>query len=247
MQFFIIRHCQSENNELWIRTGSENGRSSDPSLTAVGFQQVKVLVDFLAGSSSQGSVGRPDGPTNGGFGITHLYCSLMRRSVETAAPIAEALGLPLTARCDIHERGGIYLKDPQTEIKKGLPGLNREYFQTHYPKMILPESLGSEGWWNRPYEERAEALTRARHFFTWLDQRHGGTEDRVAIVSHGGFIQSLLSVLLGTTLVNQEFGASREIWIKSNNGSISRIDFWDEGIRLTYLNRVDFYPPNLIT
>ncbi len=247
MQLFFIRHCQSENNALWRRTGSDNGRSSDPSLTEIGFQQAQILADFLSASSAQGRVGKPNGTSDNDFGFTHLYCSLMRRAIQTGTPIAEALGLPLIAHYDIHERGGIYYKDPNSETNKGLPGPNRDHFQTHHPQLILPESLGTDGWWNRPYEDQEEALTRARNFYAWLEVQHGGTEDRVAIISHGGFFQSLLSILLGASLVNTEIEPSREIWIKSNNGAISRFDFWEEAIRLTYLNRVEFYPPELTT
>jgi 2,3-bisphosphoglycerate-dependent phosphoglycerate mutase len=247
MQFYIIRHCQSENNALWKQTGSEHGRSSDPALTDLGHQQAQVLADFLARSAAQGPVGKPDGLGDEAFGITHLYCSLMRRSVQTATYIAEALDLPLIARDDIHERGGIYQKNPHTEINEGLPGPNRDHFQTHHPELILPQSVSAEGWWNRTYEEKEDALQRATLFLAWLEDHHGDTDDRVAIVSHGGFIQSLFSILLGTTLVYEGPKFTREIWIKSNNGSISRVDFWEDGIRFTYLNRVDFFPPHLVT
>jgi len=236
MQLFIIRHCQSENNALWRENGSDDGRFPDPSLTDIGHQQAQILANFLASTSGTEA-----------FGITHLYCSLMRRSVQTATPIAGALDLPLLAHNDIHERGGIYLKNPQTEINEGLPGPNRDHFQAHHPHLILPESLGEEGWWNRPYEEREDALPRARRFFTWLEESHGGTDDRVAIISHGGFVQSLFSILLGAAMVFTTTESSRELWIKTNNGSISKVDFWEEAIRFTYLNRVEFYPPHLIT
>jgi broad specificity phosphatase PhoE len=32
MQLYYIRHAQSENNDLWDRTGSDQGRSEDPKL-----------------------------------------------------------------------------------------------------------------------------------------------------------------------------------------------------------------------
>lgn len=247
MQLYIIRHCQSENNALWRRTGSEIGRSSDPGLTDIGLQQAQILAEFLAAASANGPDGTPDSTGVDRFDFTHLYCSLMQRSVQTGSPIAAVLGLPLVAHGDIHERGGIYLRDYEAEVNRGLPGPNRNYFQEHHPYLTLPDSLGEEGWWDRAYEEREQALDRARKFFNWLEKTHGSTEDRVAIISHGGFIQSLYSVLLGTDLNFSDGQSSREIWIKSNNGSISRLDFWDHSIRLAYLNRMEFYPPHLVT
>ena len=47
MQFYFIRHGQSENNALWERTGSSEGRSEDPELTALGHRQAKRLAQFL--------------------------------------------------------------------------------------------------------------------------------------------------------------------------------------------------------
>ncbi|MDX1415058.1 MAG: histidine phosphatase family protein [Candidatus Promineifilaceae bacterium] len=247
MQLFIIRHCESENNALWKRTGSDNGRFSDPALTTVGQQQAQVLADFLSRASAQKAENSSAGMEFDNFNFTHLYCSLMRRSVQTGTPIAKALNLPLVAHYDIHERGGIYLKDPQTEVNEGLPGPNRAHFEQHHPELILPESLGEKGWWNRSYEDTDQALERARVFLRWLENEHGGGEDRVAIITHGGFIQSLIAVLLGADLLYVEVKPEREIWIKSNNGSISRVDFWSDFIRVSYVNRVEFYPPYLIT
>ncbi len=247
MHLFIIRHCQSENNALWRRTGSDNGRSADPVLTDLGHKQAQVLADFLAEPLAEGEVAKPDGTTDTGFGITHLYCSLMLRSVQTGTYIASALDLPLVALEDIHERGGIYLKNTETQEPEGLPGPDRDHFQTNHPHLILPDHIGAEGWWNREYEDQEKAMQRAKRFFTWLEEHHGDTEDRVAIVSHGGFIQSLFSILLGATLTYSHGVGERHIWIKSNNGAISRVDFWPEAIRLTYLNRVDFFPPELVS
>jgi 2,3-bisphosphoglycerate-dependent phosphoglycerate mutase len=247
MQLYIIRHCQSQNNELWKRTGSSNGRLADPPLTAAGCQQAELIAQHLA-APLEGQV-RPRAIDNWSpaYNITHLYCSLMRRSVETGLAISEAVALPLTVREDIHERGGIYLKNPESQEREGLPGPNRDHFQTTYPSLVLPDTLGDVGWWNRPYEDREMALSRAATFLRWLVAEHDGTEDRVALVTHGGFIQSLFQTLFQSPLIDKNLGATREIWFKVNNGSITRIDFMEEVIRITYQNRVDYLPAHLIT
>jgi 2,3-bisphosphoglycerate-dependent phosphoglycerate mutase len=247
MQLYIIRHCQSENNALWQRTGSSNGRVADPALTDLGQQQAEHLAKFITDSKGNDTGQSQDPIDRSGIDITHLYCSLMSRSIETGLYIANSLGLPLIARDDIHERGGIYLEDAQTNEKNGLAGPNRDHFEQHFPSVTLPGTLGQEGWWNRPYEDRNAAITRAQSFLEWLLATHDGTDNRVAIVIHGGFIQSLFCVLFETPRLGTNQGKSREIWIKANNGSITRIDFLDKVVRLAYLNQVYFLPDHLIT
>ena len=236
MQLYFIRHGQSENNALWLSAGSHIGRNEDPGLTEVGRRQAEFLAQFLSQPASASS----DFQNVAGFGITHLYSSLMVRAVATGTIIANALDLPLVAWEDLHEWGGIYLKDEQTDERTGLPGRNRAYFETHYPDLALPDSMGEAGWWNRPFEEPELRLPRANRVLHDLLERHGGADDRVAVVSHGGFFNYLLAAIL--ELPGREgyrFGMS--------NTGISRIDFHDEAIWLNYLNRVDFLPKELIT
>jgi 2,3-bisphosphoglycerate-dependent phosphoglycerate mutase len=164
----------------------------------------------------------------------------MIRAVATGAVIAEALDLPLVAWEDLHEYGGIYLKNEETGERIGQPGKNRAYFEAHYPDFVLPDSLGEEGWWNRPYEEPEQRLPRVQRFWRDLMERHGHTDDQVAVVSHGGFYRYLLAIILNLP--------EREgYWFALNNAAISRIDFKDERMGLIYLNRVDFLPKELIT
>lgn len=239
MQLYFIRHGQSENNALWMSTGSHKGRNQDPGLTEAGRRQAEFLAQFS--SQADPALRQPfDFQNVAGFGITHLYTSLMLRAVATGTIIARALDLPLVAWEDLHEWGGIYLKDEQTDERIGLPGRNRAYFEAHYPDLVLPDSLGEAGWWNRPFEEPELRLPRARRFLRDLMERHGYTDDRVAVVSHGGFYNYLLAVILDVP----ERGGH---WFALNNAAISRIDFDDEKIWLIYLNRVDFLPRELIT
>jgi 2,3-bisphosphoglycerate-dependent phosphoglycerate mutase len=246
MQFYFIRHAQSENNLLWARTGSSDGRSEDPGLTAVGRQQAHLLARFLRGPDLPPIPQQAGDAQNvAGFGFTHLYCSLMLRSVATGTIVARALDLPLVAWKDIHESGGIYHRDPETEELIGLPGRNRAYFEAHYPDLVLPDSLGDEGWWNRPFEEREERPLRARRFLGQLLERHGHTEDRVAVISHGGFYTHFMKVLLNLPEQNH-------VWFSMNNVAITRIDFHDqdpgfEHIAVTFANRVEHLPKELIT
>jgi 2,3-bisphosphoglycerate-dependent phosphoglycerate mutase len=169
----------------------------------------------------------------------------MDRSVYTASRIAEACDLPLHAWEDLHEEGGIYLADEATGEPNGQPGRNRAYFETHYARLVLPEGLGEAGWWNRPYESAELRRARARRVVDELLSKHGGTQDRVAVVSHGGFYNHFMAVVLG--LPETEQRDRWPLWFALNNCAITRIDF-DQDLRVVvYQNRLDFLPRELIT
>jgi 2,3-bisphosphoglycerate-dependent phosphoglycerate mutase len=242
VQFYFIRHAQSENNLLLTRTGSFTGRSEDPDLTPVGRQQAEVLAQFLQqhGQTAPASVTAHDPQNVGGFSFTHLYCRLMLRSVATGTVLSRTLGLPLVAWEDLHETGGIHQKDEQTGERVGLPGRNRAYFEIHHPNLVLPESLGEEGWWNRPFEEVEHRSLRARRVVNDFLERHGDSDARVAVVSHGGFYNHLLRAILN---IPEE----ASLWFTLNNTAITRIDYDGQELWLSYMNRLDFMPRELIT
>jgi 2,3-bisphosphoglycerate-dependent phosphoglycerate mutase len=239
MQFYFIRHAQSANNLLYDTTGASTGRSSDPELTSVGLQQLLYLARFLKTDNADLAV-RPfnTSPVNG-FGITHLYTSLMARAVATGSYVARELGLPLVAWEDIHETGGIYLDDAAALTRIGQPGKSRAEFQSRFPELVLPPTMRPDGWWNRPFEEREQRPARAERFLNELLLRYGGKNDRVAIISHGGFYNYVLRAI---------FKIGRDdCWFGLNNVAITRIDFHAEGVDLVYMNRVEFLPHELVT
>jgi 2,3-bisphosphoglycerate-dependent phosphoglycerate mutase len=240
MQFYFVRHGQSANNALYDRTGASTGRSHDPELTEIGWRQAECVAKFLAQSDPTVVITGRDPQNLAGFGITHLYCSLMVRAVGTGSAISEALGLPLHAWEDLHEEGGIYLDDAGTGQKVGKPGHNRAYFEANYPRLVLPQHMGDAGWWNRPYEEDDERPVRASRFLAELLARHGGTDHRVALVSHGGFYNHILAQVLG--LLHPE-----RHWFVLNNTAITRLDFGETAVDVVYMNRVDHLPRELIS
>ncbi len=240
MQLYLIRHGQSQNNHLWATTGSNVGRHEDPELTQVGQQQAALVAEFLQRTDPAWADRASDPQNIAGFGITHVYCSLMVRAVATGAAIAGVLGLPLVGLRSAHETGGIYQMDPETGEPIGLPGRTRSFFETHYPMLRLPESVDENGWWNRPREEDAEIPPRAQRMIGMLLAHHGDTNDHVVLVTHGGFYNYVLSALLG-------IHAERRCWFGLNNTAITRIDFDLDRLRLVYMNRADFLPTSLIT
>jgi 2,3-bisphosphoglycerate-dependent phosphoglycerate mutase len=240
MQFYFIRHGESENNRLWRLTGSSKGRSEDPELTVKGQRQAAALARYLKEESPEIWADSGDDPAGNGFGITHLYSSLMVRSVATGICVARALDLPLLAWEELHERGGIYLDDKESGEPVGMAGKNRAFFETHYPDLVVPHSLGEAGWWNRPFEPYDQRPLRAQRFLEELLEKHRGTDDRVAVISHGGFYNDFLSAVLGLY-------SNNGFWFALNNAAITRIDFQDENTGLVYANRFNHLPRDLIT
>ncbi|MGE5220813.1 MAG: histidine phosphatase family protein [Omnitrophica WOR_2 bacterium] len=239
MQLYFIRHGQSKNNALWADTRSNNGRSEDPELTELGIRQAEAVAAYLNNAHPSG--GRLcDEQIAGGFGITHLYCSLMIRAVQTGMIISRKLKIPLEAWEELHEQGGIYLEDEATGEKKRMPGNSREFFEKHYAGLVLPEKFIDTGWWNRrPFEKPEESSLRAKLFLEGLREKHGNTEDRVAVISHGGFYNDILNNLLGIS--------ASQGWFSIFNTGISRINFFMDRFDILYLNRTDHLTPELIT
>jgi len=241
MQLYFIRHGQSENNQLWAETGSVDGRSDDPELTDAGRLQVEKLAQLLSRPGGPSALpAEYDGQNVTGFHITHLYCSLMLRAIETATILARALELSPAAWEDVHEVGGIHWQEEGADEPVGQAGKNRAYFEEHYPHLQLPSSLGEEGWWNRPYEPREARPRRAARFLRDLLARHGESGDRVGVVSHGGFYNHLMRAILGLP-------DEGELWFGMNNTGVTRIDSTPQDIVVQYTNRVDHLPPELIT
>ena len=247
MQLYIIRHAQSKNNELYTNQQTWDGRSPDPLLSEAGQKQATVLASFLALSNPGLEADDRDLHNRRGFGITHLYTSLLQRALLTALAISEAIEIPAVAWIDIHEWGGYYKIVEEFDERVGLPGPNRAFFEENYPSVVLPDALGAEGWWNRPYEPRELAIYRARLFWSELMSRHGQSDDRVAIVTHGGFFQTLMNLILGYSRLNQVGDKEKRVWFSVNNASITRLEVREDRIVLVYLNRLDHLPAELIT
>ncbi len=244
MQLYFIRHGQSANNDLAARTRSEVGRSEDAELTLLGHQQAQCLARFLAAAPPLLSLPGRDRQNVNGFHLTHLYTSLMVRAVATATYIYESTGIKPAAWPDLHEERGIYLRNEQTGLEEGRPGQNRAFFEAHYPHLQLPDDLGQAGWWNRPPEPAEVRIPRARRFLAGLLARHGDSEDRVAVISHGGFYNCVMAVALGVPLPDDLLPDGLRFSLY--NCAITRLDF-DGKTRLVYANRLDFMPREWIT
>ena len=248
MQLYFIRHGQSVNNAGW---GTPNYiESPDPILTEIGKEQAQILGDYLEKNQPITEHEGWDPHNRYGFGITHIYASLMERATHTASHTARKLPqIPFTAWTDIHESGGIFGRDGDIKLK-GLPGKTRSFFEEHYPELILPVSLDGTGWWqSHPQETEAECQLRAQRVWAELLAQHGDKdgqpEQRVAFVSHGGFFVHLMCAILNLPWRQASNGLNS--WFLLSNCSVSRIAIYKDEVTICYLNRTDYLPSHLIT
>lgn len=182
MRLILVRHGQSQNNQVYAETGGDLGRYPDPKLTDLGRIQAERVAAALASDTV---------PWRG----THLYASLMLRALETAAPIAAALDLPITAHPELHEGGGPYTRDDRGAFRHH-PGSPRQVLAAVSDRIVLPEVAGEDGWFAGPFEPFEAIAARAQRLVTELRDRH--TQDDVPVlVTHGFFTQYLLRELLG--------------------------------------------------
>ncbi len=235
MRLYFIRHAQSSNNALFDRTGAEQGRSDDPELSDLGQRQAKLLAQHILETNL--------GLEPGGFGLTHLYASPMVRAVHTASEISSVTDLRLHLWEDWHETGGIWLDNENGE-RIGREGKNRAYLEQRFPGVRVPESIGETGWWSRPTEPETQLQARAERVWRDLLERHSGTMDRVAVVSHGHFYVHVMAQIF-----KLEVGRGKTWWQKHNT-AITRIDHHDtefESTVLVYQNQVSHLSADLIS
>ena len=250
MQLYYIRHGQSINN-----ANNENNENkiyiehSDPYLTEAGKKQAQILAEHLKARQAVTDTDSWNNQNQHGYGITHIYASLMERATETAAFTARALGdVPFSAWVDIHEEGGIYERMEGDKFK-GLPGKPRSFFEQNFPEMKLPDLLDESGWWNRSFEDESQRQARADKVLAELLARHGDREgqpeEKIVFVSHGGFFMRFMSAVL--QLPWRQGAHGLRSWFFLNNCSISRFNFGKDHVTIAYVNKTSHLPAELIT
>ena len=246
MEFYFIRHGQSENNANAL--DPKYLESSDPELTEIGHAQAACLSELFEKKHTITDQGKWNIQNQYGYGFSHIYSSLMVRAVGTGIPTVRKIGMPLIAWVDIHEEGGIYSREDKN-TRLGLPGKPRAYFEEKFPELQLPAQLDGSGWWNRAFEGIDDRQARADQFLADLLERHGDQVDRsqhrVAIFSHGGFFVRLMCSML--KLPWRQASNDYKSWFLLNNASISRFDFYKDELNVCYINRTDHIPDHLIT
>ncbi len=156
-----------------VRHGQSQGNTGDdlttgdPHLTEVGWEQARRLGERLARQP-----------------VDVLYASPLARAQETAQPIAEATGLPVRTEPGLIE---VALGTPETNARL-VAGEEAE---------ALARRIALEGTWDAfPSSEGSEAARRrVGEAMDGIIKRFAG--QRVAIVTHAGFIQTYVSLVLG--------------------------------------------------
>ena len=237
MLLYYVRHAQSQNNALYLETGSYKGRNEDAPLSTMGKKQLPYVADFmhkeLQKIQKDGDGKRRDVPVT-------LYCSLMERAVQTGSAIADRCGLPLFGYRDLYEVGGIYLKDEKNGEKNGLKGKDKAFFMKNYPLLHFPAGVSQDGWWNRPHEAREERFARAKRVLADIRKKHYHVDEVVILVSHAEFSNHFLKAVLG---IPEE----SPVWFEMMNTAVTLIDFKEKSVHIPFINRHHFLPPELIT
>lgn len=251
MKLFIIRHAESANNRLAIDLTYDQymaQRSADPVITELGARQAALLAEHLAcAAAPESQIEAHPGHGNGGYHLTHLYCSPMLRTLQTARPVAQALGLQPQVWIEIHEHGGMFRGNPRSGEELVIhPGLTRAAIQSDYPGYQLPDRITEEGWWFSAYEDMPGCNARAMRVARDLrrraqEERTQEVESRIALISHGTFLDALIKAFFNQL-------PERELYYFHYNTAITRIDFMPNGtLFLRYLNRIQHLPPEMIS
>ena len=240
MELFIIRHGQSGNNAL----ANIRDRSVDPPLTDLGERQAEMLGEYVARGENQDLSRETTGNTKyelrQGLGITSLFTSPMYRSLQTVQPVSRASGLAPRIWVDIHEGGGMFLNHGGDEGLVGYPGRTRSEILAEFPDYVLPTSFDETGWWNKDHEDPASLLVRATKVSEQLREM-AKTEDRVAIITHGAFMNALLNAIFGQI-------SEGHMYYRHHNTAISRFYMDGDGrFEVLYLNSTVHLNPESIS
>lgn len=161
----LMRHGQSEWNVIYAKTRVDPGMP-DPGLTEEGRRQAAEAGRALAQR-----------------GIKRLIASPYRRTLETAAILAERLSLGVTIEPLVREH-----------CKFGCDvGSHRSVLAQDWPHLDFSDL--PERWWPDLDETEEQVLDRARAFRAAMAEREDWSA--TAVVSHWGFIRLLTGAQLG--------------------------------------------------
>ena len=165
IKIYIARHGET----TWNAEGRAQGRS-DPDLSPKGYGQSLTLLEHLK-----------DRP------ISAIYTSTLRRSILTARPIAEYLGLPICKQPELDEIALGIMEGVRFEHIDGRLMAEWERFRENRLTYHIP---GAENY--------TDVSNRVRPFKERILRDHEGQE--ILIVAHRGVNRMLVGLLLDVTL-----------------------------------------------
>ncbi len=188
----LLRHGQSEFNLHFTATKRDPG-IPDPHLTELGRQQAESAAEALADVAARGEP------------IRRILASPYTRALQTAAPLARRLGLPITITPTVRERYAFScdIGSPCTALGIAFPHLDFSHME--------------EVWWPPVEEPDHQIEARAALFRAEMaalpDWRH------TVVVSHWGFILAMT----GERVMNGD-------WLSCDpNGPVPEQIVWRQG------------------
>ncbi|MFC4637291.1 histidine phosphatase family protein [Deinococcus hohokamensis] len=216
MKLLLIWHGQCGNNVIEHQADYAQARQPDPPLTALGRQQAQHLAQALSG-------------------VSHLYTSLMTRAVQTAAPLAQALGLPAHGLAEAYEYGGL-TTGPAGGFTR-VTGRDHASLQEECETLVWPHDLTG-----RPWDGGAEAwggfAARAGRV---LDQLRAAHRDDGTLNTHHDFAGALIRAALGWPGP----GKGPRFRLAHLSTSLLEVPADRSPGTVHWLNRIDHLPPEL--
>ena len=206
MHLYFIRHGQSH-----VNLPDWNGGNTDEGLTPLGQRQAAALAAWLP----------REVPV-----VDAIYCSTMRRAVETAAPLAQSYGLPLHDEVRLREIGNNRL-DHTPWPENGLPPRYADYWASERPfSPVAPVFEGGETFMH--------FRTRVGIFIEEIVARH--ELQTVVAVCHGGVVEAAFDHIFN-------IGPFRRCEIWNKNTGVTHFEYVNhprrETWRLHFQNRTD--------
>ena len=167
LDLLLVRHGQSEAYVEGTPFPLVDGHG-DPPLSELGRAQAELVCDRLAGA-----------------GVDAIYVTTLQRTVQTAAPLAERLGVTPLVEAGLRE---VYLGEWEG-------GLYRKMVADFHP--IAQRMFAEERWDVIPGAESLVSFDgRVRAAIGRIAAGHAG--QRVAVFTHGGVIGQALALATGS-------------------------------------------------
>ncbi len=168
MELYLVRHGQSEYN-IGLTENLDSG------LTPIGRVQARRTAARLADE-----------------GLTHIYASPLRRTLETAEPVCAACRLRAEVFAQVCE-----FFSAHTEGYRTFQGLTPDEIAREMPWAFVGDSFPCDlHWWPAQLETPPMLIRRAEHARDALLRLHAGTDHRVLVISHADTVGRLMEVFL---------------------------------------------------
>jgi 2,3-bisphosphoglycerate-dependent phosphoglycerate mutase len=188
---WLVRHGES----TWNTLGLAQGHCDQARLTPRGIRQAWAVVGQLCD--------RPIGA---------LYASDLHRVMETAAPLASVLGLPVHRDIRLRERClGVLEGTPAALISPAFTGLDAD-------RVIDPDTSPPDGESLRDFYRRVAGFAADLREQGLREQEPAG---EIAVVAHGGTLRMLDAYLNGVPV-------ERMSWAPVVNGCVLRREYPQE-------------------